>query len=208
MSLTVVLSVKQPRSDCSQTVKTYGTKTTELSQWTVIKASLKTLIGFYKITPPCILCMLVSVLVFQIWWNVCVHVSQSTIPFVFVHFCVFSCVHVFSTFWNNLFSALCLSFYPHTISLLPTLLVFPQIDNSHPIIPHFTLSFPSLNSICVCLWLLYSMLNFWKRKRFESVYYSNQPIFKTNICLSYHTVTCCWSQSNWTLNINPPHLCS
>lgn len=122
MSLTVVLSVKQPRSDCSQTVKTYGTKTTELSQWTVIKASLKTLIGFYKITPPCILCMLVSVLVFQIWWNVCVHVSQSTIPFVFVHFCVFSCVHVFSTFRNNLFSA--------TLSVL--------LSTHHQSSPHFT----------------------------------------------------------------------
>lgn len=77
--------------------------------------------------------------------------------------CISVCFHVcmcFLPFEITCFQPLCLSFYPHTISLLPTLLVFPQIDNSHPIIPHFTLSFPSLNSICVCLWLLYSMLNF------------------------------------------------
>lgn len=149
MSLTVVLSVKQPRSDCSQTVKTYGTKTTELSQWTVIKASLKTLIGFYKITPP---------------FSVCLFLCQC---FKFDEMCVCACVSVYRTiclcaflcvFEITSFQPLCLSFYPHTISLLPPLLVFPQIDNSQ-FIPHFTLSFPSLNSICVCLWLLYSKLN-------------------------------------------------
>lgn len=112
-----------------------------------------------------------------------VHVSQSTIPLVFVHFCVFSSVHLFFTFEITCFKPLCMSFYPHTISILPPLLVFPQSDNSHPIIPHFTLSFPSLNSICVCLWLLYSMLNFLKEGLKVFTTQINQFSKLTFVCL-------------------------
>lgn len=54
-----VLSVKQPRSDCNQTVKIYGSETTEFSQWTIIKTNLKTLIGSYINTPPCTMCVFV-----------------------------------------------------------------------------------------------------------------------------------------------------
>lgn len=41
----IALSVKQPRSHCSQT---YRLEATVLFQWTVFKSNLKTYTGFYK----------------------------------------------------------------------------------------------------------------------------------------------------------------
>ncbi len=86
--IVAVLSTKPPRSDCNQTIKTYETETTELSQWTIIKTSLETLTGFCKNTPPCTLCVCLCV---------CVCVSVS--------------VHLKSLRYNYIF-IFCLSLYP------------------------------------------------------------------------------------------------
>lgn len=146
MSLTVgVLSVKQPRSYCSQTVKTYGTKTTELSQWTISKTSLKTLIGFYKKHPT-----LHSVCVFmcqsQIFMKfVCAFVSVNTIKFLSVcSLWLFVCVCVpvlescyafflfeitFSCFTASIRPTLSSSVYP--LSHTPSLIHAPSLFVTH-----------------------------------------------------------------------------
>lgn len=74
--------MKPPRSDSGPAVKGYRTKTTEHSQWTISKTSLKTFIGFYKKHPDLhSVCLSVHLSLFLTEAVVCFHVLLGVYAF-------------------------------------------------------------------------------------------------------------------------------